>query len=58
MVGLKYKDTFAAKGSALYAALTEGPEAERAQKAKAVYTATTERMKLLTPPKKEPNETT
>lgn len=44
MNGLPYKDTFAAKGSALYAALTEGPEGERPAKAKAVYTATTERM--------------
>jgi hypothetical protein len=54
MIGLKYKDTFAAKGSALYAALTEGPEPERAKKAKAVYEATTARMKALTPqPTKE-----
>ena len=52
MNGIKYKDTFAAKGSQLYAALTEGPEAERAKKAKAVYDATTERMKALTPANK------
>lgn len=59
MIGIKYKDTFAAKGSQLYAALTEGPENERAQKAKAVYTATTERMKALQPTNKEKqNETT
>lgn len=49
MIGLKYKQTFAAKGSALYAALTEGPEQERAAKAKAVYDATTERMLALVP---------
>lgn len=44
MQGIKYKNTIAAKGSALYAALTEGPESEREKKAKAVYDATTERM--------------
>lgn len=55
MNGIKYKNTFAAKGSALYAALTEGPENERAKKAKAVYDATTERMlKLLAPAKVAP----
>lgn len=55
MNGIKYKNTFAAKGSALYAALTEGPEAERAKKAKAVYDATTERMlKSLAPAKVTP----
>jgi hypothetical protein len=43
MIGLPYKDTFAAKGSALYAALTEGPEKERAAKAKAIYDDTTKR---------------
>lgn len=52
MVGLPYKDTFAAKGSALYAALTEGPVSERAKLAKAVYDATTERMKALVKEKK------
>lgn len=48
MNGIPYKDTFAAKGSELYRALTEGPENERAKKAKAVYNDTTERMKQLT----------
>ena len=41
----------AAKGSALYAALAEGPEAERAKEAKAIYDDTTARMKALTPTK-------
>jgi hypothetical protein len=53
MNGIPYKDgsgraTFAAKGSQLYAALTEGPEKDRAKNAKAVYDATTERMNALT----------
>lgn len=48
MIGIPYKDTFAAKGSQLYAALTEGPEKDRASAAKKVYEATTERMKALT----------
>ena len=43
MTGLPYKDTFAAKGSALYAALTEGPEKDRAAKAAAIYKDTTNR---------------
>jgi hypothetical protein len=45
MQGIPYKDTFAAKGSALYEALME----KDAKKAKAVYDATTARMKALTP---------
>ena len=47
MNGLPYKDTFAAKGSQLYQALTEGPVKDRAKNAKAVYDATTERMYAL-----------
>lgn len=49
MNGLPYKDTFAAKGSELYRALTEGSSdpAARAKNAKAVYDATTQRMKAL-----------
>jgi hypothetical protein len=43
MIGIPYKDTFAAKGSALYEALQEGDQ----KKAKAIYEATTERMKQL-----------
>lgn len=41
MNGIPYKDTFAAKGSALYAALLEGDQ----KKAKAIYDDTTKRMK-------------
>jgi hypothetical protein len=51
MIGLPYKDTLAAKGSSLYEALTDGPEAERAKKAKAIYEATTARMLALIPVK-------
>jgi hypothetical protein len=51
MNGLKYKDTFAAKGSQLFLALTEGPADGRAKAAKAVYDATTERMYALLKPK-------
>jgi dihydrodipicolinate synthase/N-acetylneuraminate lyase len=40
---IPYKDTHAAKGSELYKALEEGDM----KKAKAVYDATTERMKFL-----------
>jgi hypothetical protein len=43
MKGIPYKDTFAAKGSELYRALTEGTP----QQAKQVYDATTARMKSL-----------
>lgn len=39
MAGLPYKDTFAAKGSQLHAALIEGD----AKKAKAIYEDTTRR---------------
>lgn len=38
MIGIKYKDTFAAKGSQLYAALTDGNE-ELARRTYAVTTA-------------------
>jgi len=53
MNGLPYKDTFAAKGSELFRALTEGPEKDRAKAAKAVYDATTERMYALLKPKEK-----
>jgi hypothetical protein len=56
MNGLPYKETFAAKGSELYRALTEGPEGERATNAKKVYTFTTARSKatlLGVPPPKQ-----
>lgn len=53
MNGLPYKDTFAAKGSQLYFALTEGPENERAKGAKAIYDATTQRMLALVPAKEK-----
>lgn len=56
MNGLPYKDTFAAKGSELYRALTEGPVELRASNAKKVYTFTTARNKatlLGLPPPKE-----
>lgn len=53
MNGLPYKDTFAAKGSQLYAALTEGPVNERAKAAKAVYDATTQRMLAIVPAKEK-----
>jgi hypothetical protein len=53
MNGLPYKDTFAAKGSELYRALTEGPVNGRAKAAKAVYDATTERMHALLKPKEK-----
>lgn len=46
---IKYKDTYAAKGSQLHAALTEGD----ATKAKQIYNETTERMKALTPNKEK-----
>jgi hypothetical protein len=56
MNGIPYKDTFAAKGSELYRALTEGPVEGRAKAAKAVYDATTERAYALLKPKGEPKE--
>jgi len=49
MNGIKYKDTFAAKGSALYEALKEGDM----KKAKQIYDATTERLNALLGPKEK-----
>lgn len=49
MQGVPYKDTFAAKGSALYQALTEGKQDE----AKKIYAATTERYYASLKPKEK-----
>lgn len=48
MVGIPYKDTFAAKGSQLYDALLVGD----AQKAKAIYDDTTRRFHATQAPTK------
>lgn len=47
MKGIPYKDTFAAKGSDLYKALTESKPEDRDKNAKKVYDETTVRMKQL-----------
>lgn len=52
MRGLPYKDTFAAKGSDLYKALTEAPPDTRDALAKKIYTETGDRMRALTPKEK------
>lgn len=49
MIGIPYKDTFAAKGSELHKALLEGDQ----KKAKSVYDDTTVRMKQLQPKEKK-----
>lgn len=54
MIGLPYKDTFAAKGSKLYEVLTTAPLIIRDELAARVYKETTQRMYALLTPRNTP----